>query len=713
MAAALLAGAAQAQSANEASKLEEIVVTAQRRAERLQDVPMSITALSADALQRAGIASTADLARASPSVNMPFYGGFLQPSIRGVSSTGANIGDNSNVALYIDGVYQPQQIATLIDLPDIEQVEILKGPQGALYGQNATGGAILVNSRAPSFTPTGYASASYGNYNDVNLRGFVSGPITDKIAFSLAGGFQQREGFRRHVITDQRDEGLNSKVVRGKVLFEPTDRIKLTLTGYYSDRSDSSAYAGFALNGNSTGYAFFPTAPKATDPKQFATDPGVFVRTESYGANLHGEFTLDAGTVNTITGYFRNQTKYLADADYSPINFARASTNDLHAHYFMQEANFVSRKFGPVSFLAGGFYLDGAEVFNTSDFTITAPTLPPAPYSSTVLTFLPEFGVLNKRVWAVYGDVTYDITDKLILTAGGRYTEERQEALANLWYLPLPARNTIVSFPGGPQTWSKFTPRVTLRYEITPTSNVYASWGKGFKSGLINTANFAQPPVNPERITSYEIGYKGRPVSNLTFNLALFSYDYTDLQVVAYAPPDYINQNAASARIKGVDVDGSWVVTPDLTLSGAVSYLDAHYESFPAAQVFIPTGFGNNPVTEDLSGHRLLRAPKWTGNLSADYHHDTDIGRVSAFVAGYYNSGYGFEVSNRIRTGTFVTLDSELRFEPVQFQGLRLSLWGKNLTNKAYLSTFLVSQLADGVGYAAPRTFGVRAEYNF
>ena len=223
---------ASAQAAVEEVAPGEIVVTAQRRSENLKDVPMSVTALSADTLTAAGVTSTTDIAKVAPGVTMTFFGAFLQPSIRGITSTGANLGENSNVALYIDGVYQPQQIATLVDLPDVEQIEILKGPQGALYGQNATGGAVLVNSMAPSFKFKGKLSASHGNFNDVQLRGYVSGPLTDTVAASLSASYQNRDGFRRQVVTGQRDKGLDAKVVRGKVLFEPTDAVKITASAY-------------------------------------------------------------------------------------------------------------------------------------------------------------------------------------------------------------------------------------------------------------------------------------------------------------------------------------------------------------------------------------------------------------------------------------------------------------------------------------------------
>lgn len=733
----LCEGTANAQSTNtaqatlnaETGESSDIIVTAQRRSERLQDVPASIVALSADTLTKSGITNTSDLARAVPGVAMTFYGSFLQPAIRGVTSTGANLGENSNVAMYIDGVYQPQQIATLIDLPDIQQVEVLKGPQGALYGQNATGGAILVTSMAPSFTAKGMASASYGNYNAISLRGYVTGPVSSTIAASIAGGFQDRDGFRRHVITNQRDKGLESKVIRGKVLFEPSADAKITVSGYYSDRSDSAMYAGFAINGNSIGYApnlaglgipglSVPASPKVTSDKQFATDPDVFTRIKSYGGNVRGEFDVGAGTFNTTTAYFRNTTSYLNDADFSAVNIGQSTAGPLTAHYFIQEANFASKKFGSLSFLVGGFYLNGAEAFENNNFDLLFPAIPPAP-KTVLFAAASQNARIDKEILAGYAEVTLQATDQLVLTAGGRYTREQQRAFSDRVVLD-PLVGTVklpnlVEYPNDPVTFSKFTPRVTARYAVTPSSNVYASWSQGFKSGVVNTTDFTIAPVKPETITAYEIGYKGMPVDGLRFNLSGFLYNYKNLQSVVFVPGKaYITQNAASARIKGVEFDLSYALTPDFTLSTSASFLDAKYRNFSDAANYIPTGTGHIPSTIDLSGRRMLRSPKFSGNIAANYSIDTSFGRITAFGSVFHSSSYGMEPTGRLQQQAYTTADAELSVEPASLSGFRLVLWGKNLGDKAYLSSALVAGgVADGGSYAEPRTYGVRAEFKF
>lgn len=689
----------------------EIIVTAQRRSERLRDVPMSVAAISADSLAKSGVTNSSDIARLVPSVVMPFQGAFLQPSIRGVSSTGAAVGDNANVAMYIDGVYQPQQIATLVDLADVQQIEVLKGPQGALYGQNATGGAILITTMAPSFTESGRFSASYGNYNAVSVRGFVTGPVLgNTIAASLAGGIQNRDGFRRHIITGQRDQGLNSKVLRGKLLFVTSDTARITITGYYSDRADSSQYAGFAIDDNSVGYALVPTAPKATSPNQFTTDPEAFSAIVSYGGNIRGAFETDDGTINTTTSYSRNKVSYLADLDFSPVDYASTGAKNAIGQYFIQEANFVSRKFGKISFLVGGFYLNGSEYGYKSDFTLTSPTLPPTPPGAILLR--QEYRQrLDKTVFAAYGDITFKATDRLTLTAGGRYTHEQQRVFSNS--APSPNEATVVERPDGPANFSNFSPRFTARYEVTPESNIYGSLSKGFKSGILNPNTLTQAPVRPETITAYEIGYKGNISHAVKLDVAAFLYDYTNLQVVSYVAPLYLQQNAASARIKGIDIDGSWAVTRNLQLTASASFLHARYRKFPNAQIFVSNGFGSDAVTADLSGKQMLRAPKFSGNIGANYHLETAAGQFGAYASVYHNSGFGFEVSNRLRTGVYTTVDGELSFAPNALQGVRFVLWAKNLGDKAYLASALASPFADGGSYAEPRTYGIRVEYAF
>jgi iron complex outermembrane receptor protein len=744
---ALLAGAAwsaaamaQAQTAGQggpaagaaSSNVQEVVVTAERRSERLIQVPASVAALSRESLKKAGINNTSDIAKLVPGVAIQFYGIFLQPAVRGVSSSGANVGESSNVATYIDGVYQPQQMATFFQLPDVQQIEILKGPQGALYGQDATGGAILVNSLSPSFTTQGHASISYGNFNDIDLRGYATGKLLGEaghgIAGSLALGYENRDGFRTNFVTGQRDFGMDSKVARGKLLFEPSDKTKLTVIGYYTDLKTSVQGDYAPYKGVSAGYAVDPTLPRTFDPStQFGADPAIFTQIKSWGLNLHGEWETDYGKLNLVTGYERNHTNYVVDLDGTPVNVVRYSGLPLTGGYFTSDMNFVSRKFGPVGFMAGFFYMNGNDTFHVNLFEILDNSV--LPKKATTVFSINAYQRLEKEIYAGYGEVNYDILHNLFLTAGARYTVEIQHAFNNFGGVGSGNSGAIYEYPGDPVKFERLTPRVTLRWQFTDANNLYFSWGQGFKSGNVNlsgsvpppdpTSTFFLPPVAPETINAYEIGYKGRPMDNLQVEIAGFYYDYKNVQLVLIQNGNYIEQNAATAKIKGVDFNVTWQATHDFSLSGGGAYLDAHYGGGSNATIDVPQFpvgccyFPNASVTTSIAGAQMIRAPKFTGNIAADYTHDMDIGRFTVHLAGYYNSGYPFDLANFVRQESYATMDAELSFSPSALRGLRLVLWGKNLTDATYLNSLLQSSFGDAVAYSDPRTFGIRAEYSF
>ena len=695
----------------------EIIVTAQRRSERLRDVPISIIALSGDTLIKSGVNNTLDIARITPGLQLPLYGGFLQPSIRGISSAGAGLGDSSNVAVYVDGVYQPSESGQLMDLPDIQQIEVLKGPQGTLYGQNAAGGAIIVRSVTPAFTPAGRFSASYGNYDDKALRGYVTGPITDTVAASVAGLYEDRGGFRRDILRGGRGSGLRSELARGRLLWKPSDTISFTLGGYYTHRSDGDVYAGKPVGpGTPLGYALASliglTVPQADSAGETATNVVPKAVFTTYGFNLLGEFKTGIGTISTVTAYGNVKVRNIVDVDYTATNVGDEDLR-INQHDFIQEVNFTSERFGRATLAAGLFYLVNREdyvpqIFN-GYFAAVGDPVTVYPTTATPLFVIPEYATNKKRSYAAYAELTYDLTDALTVSIAGRYSYEQQRTYNG--YAP----GQVTADPRNPFTFRKFTPSATARYKLDDRSNLYASYSQGFKSGFANVGDFVNPPVEPEVVYAYEMGYKGRPLDWLTLNLAAFHYDYKSLQVYVYVPPSGIYENAASARINGVDFDATLTLARDLTVTAGASVLDAKYKHYPAAGVYTPNafGFGNDFVQVDASGHRLPRAPKFTANLAANYGIDTASGRFGLYVSGAYSAGMTYDAIGTIRQGRNTTINGELSFAPSALKGLRLVAWTKNLTNRHILSSVLESQFVYGGAYAEPRTFGARAEFQF
>lgn len=717
-----LAGGQEAEEAAELATgkvLETVVVTAQRRQERLVDVPISITALSADELLRSGITTTADLSRVTPGLELVYNGGFLQPAIRGVSSQGSSAGDSSNVAFYLDGVYQPSQPGQMMDLPDVEQIQVLKGPQGTLYGQNATGGAIIITTVKPNTDELeGRISASYGNYNDIYLTGYASGPLADQWAGSLAIGYQDRDGLRDDLVYGGEDKGLRSDLLRAKLLYQTTDKIELTLSGYYSDRKDSGAYSGKAYENHSVGYLAAAALPPSFDVPvpdwdETATSRKVDTENETWSTSLLGEFYFSFGTLSSVTSYTESEVIMEVDADYSFFHYADV-TVDLDQDFFVQEFNFVSEQLGRWRFTGGLFYLDGKEEYSPNTFRIAFNPGPAPVFTEEVALLTPvayTYGYIDKEIWAVYGEAAYDLTDKLQLTVGGRYSDEEQKVSANYHDL---SSSEILESPYNPASFDQFTPRLTLVYALSDVANVYFSYGEGFKSGYLSVADAGSPPVEPEELTAYEVGYKGELGDSVTLSAAAFYYEYKDLQVARYEAPNYVYDNAAEASMEGAELNATWRATSGLALMAGVSFLDAKYDDFPGATAFEwnPAG-GNVTIDFDASGYDLVRAPEFTGFFNLNYIVETELGEFGAFASAYYNDGYNLELTGAVAQGSYTMIDGELSLVPTAVPKLRFVLWGRNLTDEDVLQSLLATPFADGVSYGAQRTFGVRMDMEF
>lgn len=721
----------------------DIVVTAQRRNERLRDVPITVTALDSQALTEAGVTNTLELAKLAPGVALPLYGAFVQPSIRGISSSGAGLGDSPNVAIYIDGVYQANQVAMTSDMPDAESVQILKGPQGSLYGQNAAGGAIIINTRSPSFTSTGNFTASYGRFNDVRLTSFVTTPVSDKVAISIAGAYRNRDGYNRDLLRGGHDEGLDSYLLRGKLLWQPTESLSLTLAGFVSRRRDSSIFSGPPYKGNSlgVGIARLPcnfggqaclNLPLALKPYEVSENPEAFSQTKASGVSLTGKLELgEAGTLNTVSSYRNTDVLQILGLDHTPVNTISIYL-PIKERDYIQEITFISNPIGRALISAGLFYMDKQERY-LPQLSVLYPAGPSRLFNTAYPALSPSgslgaFSRSQKRSFAAFAELTYELTDQLSIIAAGRYSHERQQ----VWNRPSPfgwkqgdPLLEPLPDPRGAFTFEKFTPRAVLRFKPNEDHTIFASYSQGFKSGYVNPGNVnactPQPaclgdPVKPENVVAYELGYKGRVSSNFDVSLSSFHYIYKEIQVFVYnpgPPPASTYQNAAKGEISGFEFEFNWRPTREFTLNFGGSYLDAKYKDFKAATVYNPNGFGNTQTAQDVTGNRMMRTPEWSLNGSARYSKDIGGGTIGAFVGISYSSGIFFDPNNRIEQPEYALVDAELAFAPTAVPGLRIVVWGKNLTDRAVLQMALSSQIADQSSYAEPRTYGVRAEFSF
>jgi iron complex outermembrane recepter protein len=701
-------GPAADQAAADDGGLEEIVVTAQRRGENLQNVPLSITALTGDQLSNSGVTSTQQLPLVTPGLFWGRSTAYSQPTIRGIGSRAGNVGDETNVANYLDGVYQPDMFGTIFELANVERIEVLKGPQGTLFGRNATGGAVSVFTRRPSFTPEGDFSLTYGSFNYIRAGGYISAPIVDDVlAFSLSGVHVEDDGYIDDLNSGDTYGGTNNDVIRGRLLFKPSDRLEIQLNGLFMTASNNVTFAAQPYLGNSaartganpTNIPLDVRVPTGRYTTSLSFEP--FARTRMYNADLQIRYEFDAFTLAAIFSGQSSRTSTHADLDFSPLPVSFYDyVNDGEA--YNQEILLSSNGNGRLRWVIGGnlFQNDVVQHNNANG------------------TFLDN----GQRAFAAsaFGELTWEVLDNLFVTGGLRYSYDRK----NAFYQVLAAGNPRFS---GEEHWDDFSPRAVIRYEFGHNSNVYASFSRGFKSGAFNpsTSIGATRPADPEHVSAYEVGVKVDLGRSVRVNAAAYHYDYTDLQTtVIQTQLDgslvTLLENAQGARINGGELTVEWAVSSHLNLSAGVSLLDATIQDFPNASITVyrtdlagvPTLNGNLSVLGDVSGNDMLRAPHSTFNISADYRAPLFGGEIQANATFFWSDKYFGELGNRLAQPSYEVLNASITWR-APGERLRFSVFGQNLTDQYYNVTIFPSTLGDFYSYAKPRWFGATVGYSF
>lgn len=689
-------GAPNAASAD-GTMLEEILVTAQRRSERLVDVPISVATASSDDLERAGPASIENLTKITPGVyfQRAVYG--LAPTVRGIGSTLSAAGGEQNVALYIDEVYRPTPTANVFDLASVAGVEVLKGPQGTLFGRNATGGAILVRTLDPDFAPAGRLNLSYERFGQLRTSGYLNMPVTDMVAVNAAVAYRHSDGYVRDLKTDRIINEGHDFNVRGKLLFQPNEDVSIVLTAAHSEFDDPTGVDTKNLRPARL-ITLLGGGPIATDRWHSSNNVQQYIRTSGQEYGARAKVDLGSGTLTSITAYQRNKLDTLNEIDLSYIN-----TNviiKILTRTFTQEVNYASAPDEPLTYVVGAYYYHSeGEV----------------PYfSSQVLT--PAFTPLYNsegRVEAVagYADGTYDLGD-LSLIAGIRYsTEKRRSKSAFGVAAPSPFSRIQEA------TDSQWTPRIGLRYSLAEDTNIYATYSRGFKSGVFDVTSPTGPGVKPETVDAFEVGLKSASPS-LSYNAAAFYYDYQDTQANATLQVGNAVQNqlvnVPKARIYGAEADVFLRLNDNFDIRAAVAYTHSRYVDFKNAPGWADLGglsFVGVPV--DASGKKMVRAPELTVSSTITYH--TTLGgdrNLEISVSPYYSSRVYFTFDNSLSQAPYVTVDAAAAL--TLSDNLKVSVFGRNLTDRTY--KVYESQLAfslDGARYATPRTYGVSLNFSY
>jgi iron complex outermembrane recepter protein len=646
--------------------LEQIIVTAQKRDERLVNVPISITAVSGKGLDEAGITDMSGLAQIVPGLHMDTTSSSLQPSIRGVGTAVNEPGANSNVPIYVDGIYRPSMLTNDFSFIDVDSVQVLKGPQGTLFGRNATGGAIVVTTKSPTFDTHVDARIGYGNYNTVNGSIFATSGITDKIAGSIMIAADRTDGFITNVLTDRKADEARHLAARAKLLFEASADIKFELTLDYSHSDDPLYNLWNAYNGWSNG-ALVPGAIVVSSRGLVSNDAPVAHIASSKGASLKGEFDLGFATLRSYTGA-------RADRSYEAIDLDASSAPIVSGHWYYPTNSFsqeldLGSSGGLIDWVTGLYYYDSNEAnVSAAGSAFGSPYVP-----------LYNAGNIDKS-YAAFGDATYNL-NKWHFTLGTRYAIDHVVG----YYDDLTQIVPPTDYVKASHTWDSLTPRAVIRYEITPDSNVYASWSKGSKAGLFDSTSLSSVPINPEKLTAVEVGYK-IATSNWQLETDVFHYDYKDLQVASYHAHSAYILNAANSEIYGAEGHVSMRVTKELSADLGAAYTHARYVTFDNApvQTFNPvTGvvISSIPVLRDGVMQRTptfsanaglnYKLPLWGGTFDANGNYSYRTNVYFDFTEGAHQPGYGLLNARAAWT------DSSGHWT--------YSLSGENLTNKKYI----------------------------
>ncbi len=713
---ALMTGLAASQgawaaAASEATRVDEVVVTAQRRAEKLEDVPASVSVVNGDTLASSGIVRFQDLGQSVVGVQIARTGVFTQPAIRGVTTLISGGGYENNVGVYIDGFYQSDAVAINADLANIQDVEVLKGAQGTLYGRNATGGAILVNTLRPSDKLEGSVSAGYGRFNEKSVGFYVSGPIVDRVKGSIAGYWRKNDGYIRDV-SGFDAAPFSTGTVRAKLEIDPIDDVTVTL-GYnhlYLNDPRSATYVEYAqLPAGFTG-----TSLRDQSSVNFRTIN--LVKSDDY--TILTEVKTPIGKLTSHTGY-TEKTPYII-YDFDGDKQQKLAASGLSSQRTWQQGVDYSIDVIPkLDLVVGGFYYydkyanrDGSGFAGGVRFTQTSLGITTEAYSG-------------------YIDGTYQVSDKLFVTAGGRYSHEEKTvayrttvgALANTLLTPRSA------------SFKRFTPRFSVRYQITDETNIYASFSKGFKSGTYATAvgpPALEIPIKQESVNSYEVGVK-TVGSNWRWSSAAYYYDYTNLQVsttqIINGLLTQILGNAKSAEIYGVESEVTANLTDQFEVGAGIAYNHARYKDLKNA-----VGTGVNPTTglnataiQNWSGLSMVRAPDWTANVHGTYKTPMFGGETALTGSVAYSSKYipnnpsTFETqtvppntnkAQRFYTKGYTLVNLQAAWTDPS-EKFTVSVYGNNVFNDRYLLTNSGSTFGSYRQFNEPRTYGTRLKYAF
>jgi iron complex outermembrane receptor protein len=706
------------------AELEEIVITAQKHAESQQSVPITVSTFTGADLADIGISDTDDLGVATPGLQMNQGGVANLPFMRGIGSQDGTPAQDNPVSTYIDGVLQSSVTGSAFSFNNVERIEVLKGPQGTLFGRNTTGGVINVITKDPSQKPVLNVDLSYGNYRTVSGGLYGSTGITDKLAADLAFyGSNQDKGYSNNLTlgkdVNKREGEFN---LRSKWKWTG-DSSAATFIMSYSKYSDDMGYVRGVPS--VSGLLDFQGLPAPSNKWDVRNDTLNYAHFKNAGFALKLEKSFANFDVLSITAWNKNELDSFTDNDFSGVYYNNAEV-DFYERTATQEFQIQSNNKSNLHWIAGVFYLDQSA---RGKYTIIGTQL-----SGPGINTLQLNGHIDSQSIAGFGEVAYNFTDKTRLTVGARVTQDERKFDGNnvIMFGALANPNegffddpngflVTVPIPQGPKgKWTEPTYRAVIDHKITDDVMVYGSYNRGFRSGNFITAVGTdgvtpQKPFNPEFINAFEIGVKSELLERrLRVNAALYHYKVKDLQFQILQGVSTVTQNAAAATIKGAELAVTWQATHDLTLDLGSSFIDGHYSDFPNAITNIPVAPGvNAPSVFNASGKQIGGSAKFTASGAATYKKQMPSGEYSLAARVSYNDGYPWEPDGRLVQNSYSIVNLTLGWRaPGDKWGVRLT--GKNLGNEYYAVTERsVSGQGDFQASGSPRTYSLNVDYKF
>lgn len=710
--------------------IEEIIVTAQRRAESVQDVPIAIAAFGATAVEAAGVANITGLNGLAPNIVVQTQGlvaNVPMISIRGMGSSDPDPNADPKVSTIIDGIYVPFVAGAMLDLFDIERVEVLKGPQGVLFGKNNLAGTINIITARPTDDAGGEVRATIGSNGLRQFRGKVnSGRFADgMLAAKLAVNLRDYDGYSTNVLTGNDLNTEKVRAVRGAIDFRPSDAISSTLVLDWIDQKTVGP-APHVIDNGSAAWDLLPDEVK-TDIRKAAVPFDPFAETEAYGASWTASVDVAGGQLTALAGYRR--LDYLTRGDFdgliTPVPGLDV-TRDFSGSSRSAEIRYVSESGRRIDYVVG--------LYVQSDDWTQNNTVRSTP-AVTSLASLDQ----STTSYAGFALVNLHATDEFTLSAGGRYSRDKRNYEIDTRVTnngaPVPASSFQGTFK---ESWGQFTPRLTAEYRFSPSVMAYASYSRGYKAGGYNSRGTIPEnvgPYEPETVTAYEVGAKTDLFDRaLRFNAAAFLNRFDDLQGAVTRQgavrPENVTINVAAAETYGLELEATYRPNRHLTISANLARLVARYTDFcadtngvftngapepnqcgPATPVLlggVPNGTFVVPV--DSTDLDLANAPKYSASVSIDYRVEVPLGafgiHADARYADRYNT-WGRSNDPAYYRGEVVLLNAHLSLESPG-ETWAVSIYGRNLTNRKVMSG-AISAGATPIQqfYQPPREFGV------